>query len=69
MFGWLGEEAFKFEKYNLTYNSHYWSVDPLQFKFDKGLSSMFEITSISYLPDGRPFIASMESQKYPIYTT
>jgi hypothetical protein len=28
---------------------------------------MFELTAISYLPDGTPFSASMEGKKYPFY--
>jgi gamma-glutamyl hydrolase len=30
---------------------------------------MFEVTAISYMPDGRPFVASIESKKYPIFGT
>lgn len=30
---------------------------------------MFEVTAISYMPDGRPFVASIEGRKYPIFGT
>jgi len=30
---------------------------------------MFKVTAISYMPDGRPFTASVESDKYPILGT
>jgi len=50
-------------------NSHSYGVDPQKFDTDKGLSSLFTLTSISYEPEGdmRPFTASMESEKYPIF--
>ena len=31
MYGWLREDAFQFENYNLTYNSHTWGMNPLRF--------------------------------------
>lgn len=69
MYAWLGDKAFLFENYNFTYNAHHWGMDPNKFKTDKGLSSMFFHTAISYMPDGRPFVASIESAKYPFYGT
>ena len=32
---------------------------------------MFRVNSISYMPqpDGRPFVASIEAKKYPIFGT
>jgi len=47
MYGWLKDEAFYFEEYNITKNGHSYSVDPNKFKTDKGLSSLFEVTAIS----------------------
>jgi gamma-glutamyl hydrolase len=54
----------------LTYNSHQWGVDPSVFETDAGLKEIFEVTSVSYLPDnGKPFVASVESHKYPFFGT
>ena len=70
MYGWLQDKAFAFEDHNMTYNAHNYSIDPEKFKTDKGLREMFDVTAISYLPsDGRPFVASVESPKYPIFGT
>ncbi|CDW75644.1 gamma-glutamyl hydrolase a-like [Stylonychia lemnae] len=69
MFNWLGEEAFLFENYNMTYNAHHQGMNPEKFKSDKGLSEIFHHTAISYMPDGRPFVASVESDKYPFFGT
>jgi hypothetical protein len=30
---------------------------------------MYEVTAVSYMPDGREFVASIESKKYPFYGT
>lgn len=69
MYSGLGDKAFLFENYNVTYNAHHWGMDPEKFKTDKGLSEIFHHTAISYMPDGRPFVASIESDKYPFYGT
>ena len=69
LYNWLGTEAFLFEDHNVTYNSHHWSMNPDKFNTDKGLASMFKLTAISYMPDGRPIVASIESEKYPFYGT
>jgi gamma-glutamyl hydrolase len=61
MYSWLGDKAFLFENYNVTYNAHHWGMNPEKFKTDKGLSQLFYHTAISYMPDGRPFVASVES--------
>lgn len=44
-------------------------MSPDTFKNDNGLSSFWDVTSESYMPDGRPFVASIESKKYPISAT
>ncbi len=73
MFEGLGPKAKFFERYNMTYNSHHWSLSPDKFNAtgDKGLKSWFKPTSLSYMPDGRPFVASYETtgenSKYPFY--
>jgi len=70
MFGWFQDQAFLFEDHAMTYNSHHWGVDPQMFETDKGLKDIFEVTSVSYLPDdGRAFVASIESHKYPFFGT
>jgi len=69
MFSWLGDEAFLFEDHNMTWNGHNWAVNPAKFDTDPGLKEMFEVTSISYMPDGRPFVATVESRKYPFFGT
>jgi len=69
MFNWLGDEAFLFEDHNITWNGHNWGVDPKKFETDAGLKEMFEVTAISYMPDGRKFVATVESKKYPFFGT
>jgi gamma-glutamyl hydrolase len=73
MFQGLGPDAWLLTEYNVTYNSHHWSLDPAKFSTDQGLGSFFKPTSLSYMPDGRPFVASMETTgenaRYPFYGT
>lgn len=71
LYQWLGNEAYLFNDHNVTYHSHHWSMDPEKFKNDTGLSSIFKLTGISYMPepDGRPIVASIESDKYPFFGT
>jgi len=69
LYQWLGNEAYLFNDHNVTYNSHHWSMDPNKFNTDKGLASMFYLTAISHMPDGRPIVASIESEKYPFFGT
>jgi len=44
-------------------------MDPKKFTTDKKIMDMFKLTAISYMPDGRPFVASIESDKYPFFGT
>ena len=73
LYEWLGPEAYLFEDHNVTYNSHHWSLNPGKFATDKGLATWFKPTSLSWMPDGRPFVASMETTgemaRYPFYGT
>ena len=78
IFQGLGPKAKLFETYNVTYNSHHWSLNPNKFDpvtGDKGLTKWFKPTSLSYMPapDSRPFVASYETTgenaKYPFYGT
>lgn len=69
MFNQLGDRAFLFEQYNTSYNAHHWGLNPDKFNTDKGLSSIYHHTAISYMPDGRPFVAAVESDNYPFFGT
>jgi len=70
MFGWLGDQAFFFEDHELAYNSHFNGISPDSFETDRGLKEMFDVVSVSYLPDdGRPFVAAIEARDYPFYGT
>jgi hypothetical protein len=67
MFGWLGNSAFLFEDHAMTYNSHHYGIDPKYFEEDQGLKDMFTVTSISHLPNGTAFVATIEAKNYPIF--
>lgn len=54
---------------NYTLNHHQFSVSPDKFKTDQGLKDFWDVTSISYDANKRPFVSSMESKKYPIMGT
>lgn len=69
MFGGIGEEVYKFEQNNLTFNSHDFGFSPQVFEDDEYLSKFWDVTSVSYMPDGRPFVASIEAKNYPILAT
>ena len=69
MYEWLGADARLFESHAVAYNSHHWSMDPDRFNTDKGLASVFRLTAISHMPDGRPIVASIESETYPFFGT
>ena len=51
----------------MNYNGHMYSVSPIMFDFDLGLKNFWEVTSIHYMPDGRPFVASIEAKNYPFF--
>ena len=71
MFADLGSQAYKFQEDALTLNSHSYGVDPNKFQTDKGLASMYKLTSISYEPAGeqRAFTATAEGIDYPFFAT
>ena len=70
MFDLLGADKYAFEHYPITANAHMWGITPEKFLTDAGLASVFYPTSISYTPEGNfSFVASMESEKYPFYST
>ncbi len=67
LFGPLGSDAKIYAENNITYNHHHDGVEPDKFNADNGLSSLFQITSVSYDNKGKVFVASMESPNYPFY--
>jgi gamma-glutamyl hydrolase len=70
MFSDLGELAYAFQTYPLTYNSHTNGIHPSKFLEDASLGRMFKVTSVSYVPEtGEPFVATMESDQYPFFGT
>ncbi|TNV76815.1 hypothetical protein FGO68_gene13288 [Halteria grandinella] len=69
LFSPLGYGAQKYAENNLTYNHHHDGILPYQFDSDQGLKSAFKPTSISLDNQGRSFVASMESTKYPFFAT
>jgi|LakMenEpi03Aug12_release.lakeMendotaPanAssembly.Ray.scaffolds.fasta_scaffold727338_2 hypothetical protein len=69
MFGGLGSAVYGFLE-PITLNAHNYGVKPEKFTTDAGLKSIFRPTSISYTTDtNSPFVASMESDKYPFMGT
>jgi len=69
MFEGMGKNAFEFEKGNYTYNSHRFSVAPETFSTDWGLRTFWDVTSVSHMPNGTEFVASIEAKNYPIFGT
>jgi len=63
----LGELAHTFETYGMTMNHHTWGISPSTFETDKGLGSMFKVTSVSYDEKGQQFVSSMEAYNYPFF--
>ena len=58
-----------FESKNVTFNAHNFAVGPDVFQNEEGLREFWDVTSVSYMPDGRPFVASVEAKDYPIFAT
>lgn len=59
-------------QYNMTNQNHNWGVTPETFKSksyldDPKLNSFFEVLGYSIDMSGKPYIAFMESKRYPIY--
>lgn len=69
MFSPLGDDAQIYAKKNITYNHHTFGIKPDLFKTDTKLAAMFTPTSVSYDNNGKAFVASMESKKYPFFGT
>ena len=58
MFAGLGSFAYELEKQNMNYNGHMYSVSPIMFEIDLALKNFWEVTSIHYMSDGRPFVVT-----------
>lgn len=69
MYEGLGESAWEFEKKNMTYNSHRFGISPKTFESDQGLKKFWDVTAISFMPNGTEFTASIEAKNYPIFGT
>jgi carbamoylphosphate synthase small subunit len=44
-------------------------MSPYIFKNDSDLSSFWDVTSISLMPNGTSFVASIEAKDYPFFAT
>ena len=69
MFKSMGKEAYDLQTGNYTYNSHLHAVKPDLFTQDNGLKSFWDLTSVSFMPNGTAFVATIESKEFPIYGT
>lgn len=69
MFAPLLKNAYEFSTLSIAVNIHKYGISQETFQKDEGLKSMFRPTSISYDLDDKPFIATMESEKYPFFAT
>lgn len=63
----MGVNAYNFENYNITYNSHSWSIGPLTFENNKALGEFYRPLSTAKDIYGKTYISSMEAYKYPFY--
>lgn len=69
MFEGMGESVWGFTSGNYTYNSHSYGISTLSFETDNGLKEFWDLTSVSFMPDGTPFSATIEAKNYPIFGT
>lgn len=63
----LGVQAYNFEKYNLTYNSHSDGVGIDTFTSNKALAAFYRPLSTAIDKTGKIYVSSMEAFKYPFY--
>ena len=63
----IKNEAYNFEKYNITYNSHSWGIGIETFLNTKALHNMFIPVTTSVDIYGKTYVSSMEAHKYPFY--
>jgi len=69
MFEGLGPAALDLHLKNMTYNSHNFGISPKTFETDAGLKKFWDVTSVSFMPNGTAFTASIEAKNYPIFGT
>ena len=69
MFQGLGDTAFEFSHKNFTYNSHRYGISSDFLESDIQLKEFWDVTSISLMPNGTEFTASIEAKNYPIFGT
>eukprot|EP00355_Strombidium_rassoulzadegani_P000610 CAMPEP_0168612848 /NCGR_PEP_ID=MMETSP0449_2-20121227/3135_1 /TAXON_ID=1082188 /ORGANISM="Strombidium rassoulzadegani, Strain ras09" /LENGTH=247 /DNA_ID=CAMNT_0008653439 /DNA_START=217 /DNA_END=960 /DNA_ORIENTATION=+ len=69
MFEGLQDLSWEFASHNFTYNSHRFGISPLTFQTDLGLNEFWDVTSVSLMPNGTAFTASIEAKNYPIFGT
>jgi gamma-glutamyl hydrolase len=69
MYEGLGLAAYELHEKNMTYNSHNWGIAPKTFETDNGLNEFWDVTAISFMPNGTAFTASIEAKHYPIFGT
>lgn len=62
MYSWFGDQVFELEQNDYTFNYHKYGLDPDFFLEDEYLQALLEVTAISRLDDGTPFVASYEGK-------
>lgn len=65
----MGLEAMRFQKEDFTINSHSFSIPPETFEKDEGLKEMWDVITVTYNADKKPFVSSIEGKKYPFMAT
>ncbi len=50
-------------EYNVTMNNHHLGISPERFRNNSGLTRRFDITSINYDGNGKPFVSTIEPSK------
>ncbi len=53
----------------MTFNAHSFAISPEYFESDQSLREFWDVTSLSYMPNGTAFVASIEAKEYPIFAT
>jgi len=69
MYREFGPLAQELHRKNLEWNGHVYGIAPSTFKSDKGLAKFWDVNSVSFMPNGTAFVASMEAKNYPIFGT
>jgi gamma-glutamyl hydrolase len=69
MYEGLGDDAWVLASKNYTYNWHSNGTSPTTFQEDQGLSAFWDVTAVSFTPNGTAFTASIEAKNYPFFAT